>query len=180
MGEQVFTHEGFAEFLTHCAEKGKQNHPGLELCAQIVEQTAKAEFGEYQLAAGDFPAWAPLVESTLEQKEKLGYAPPDNPLLREGELRDSISHEVEDNTATIGSDNAIMVYHEFGTSKMAMRPVLGPALFRNLEIIEAVLGHFSTGGLVRENLSRTLPNGQTAYLSREFNIHESLGYDHSR
>lgn len=174
----VFTLEGFATFLTHCAEKGMQNHPGLELCAQIVEQTAKSEIGEYQDAAGEFPAWASLAESTIEEKERLGYAPPDNPLLRTGGLQDSISHEVENDTATIGSDSEIMVFHEFGTSKMAMRPVLGPALVRNLEIIRSILGEFSTGGLVRENLSRTLPNGQTAFLSRDVKIHSSLGYDY--
>jgi phage gpG-like protein len=174
---EIYTLEGFATFLTHCGEKGKQNHLGLEICAQLVEQTAKEEIGEYQGEAGAFPAWAPLVESTVEEKERLGYAPPDNPLWRTGALMDSISHEVDNDEAVIGSDSEIMVYHEFGTSKMAMRPVLGPALVRNLEIIGAVLGKFSTGGFIREDLSKTLPNGEKAYLSRMVGVHEGLGYN---
>jgi phage gpG-like protein len=173
---EVFTLEGFATFLTHCAEKGKQSHLGLELCAQIVEASAKEEIGEYQGEVGAFPAWAPLVESTVEEKERLGYAPPDNPLWRTGELKESISHEVENDEAVIGSDSEIMVYHEFGTSKMAMRPVLGPALAKNLEVIGAILGKFTTGGFVKETLTRTLPNGQEAILERMVKVHGSLGY----
>jgi len=176
---EIYTLEGFAAFLTHCGEKGKQNHLGLEICAQIVEATAKEEIGEYQGEVGAFPAWEPLVESTVEEKERLGFAPPDNPLWRTGEMKDSISHEVDNDEAVIGSDDPVMVFHEFGTSKMAMRPVLGPALVRNLEIIGAVLGKFSTGGFVKETLSKTLPNGQTATLERMVGIHSSLGYEGS-
>jgi|GEM_PF-340582 phage gpG-like protein len=176
---EVFDLEGFAVYLTHCAEKGKQSHLGLELCAQIVEQTAKAEIGEYQPEAYPFPAWAPLAESTLEQKEKLGYSPPDNPLWRTGALRDSISHEVENDIATIGSDSEVMVYHEFGTSKMPMRPVLGPALMNNLKNIDAILGHAATGGFIRETLTKTLPDGTIATLSRMVEAHSTLGYDWS-
>jgi phage gpG-like protein len=174
---ETFDLQGFATYLTHCAEKGMQNHPGLELCAQLVEQTAKEEIGQYQAEIGPFPAWAELAESTLEQKERLGYSPPDNPLWREGELEKSISHEVENDEATIGSDSEIMIYHEFGTSKMPMRPVLGPALVRNLEIIEAVLVKFTTGGFVRETLTKTLPNGDKATLDRVFRLPAVMGYE---
>ncbi|MGA3116445.1 MAG: hypothetical protein ABSF90_18640 [Syntrophobacteraceae bacterium] len=176
---EVFELEGFATYLTHCAEKGMQNHPGLELCAQIVELTAKDEIGGYQPGLGAFPAWAPLTESTMEEKERLGFAPPDNPLMRTRALQESISHEVENDEARIGSDSEIMVYHEFGTSKMAMRPVLGPALVRNLEIIERVLVKFTTGGFVRETLTKELPNGQTAMLSRVFRLPANLNYEGS-
>jgi hypothetical protein len=48
---------------------------------------------------------------------------------------------------------------------------------RNLEIIGAVLGKFSTGGFIREDLSKTLPNGEKAYLSRMVGVHEGLGYN---
>ena len=176
---EIYTLEGFAAFLTHCGEKGKQNHLGLEICAQIVEATAKEEIGEYQGEVGAFPAWEPLVESTVEEKERLGFAPPDNPLMRTRALQESISHEVENDEARIGSDSEIMVYHEFGTSKMAMRPVLGPALVRNLEIIERVLVKFTTGGFVRETLTKELPNGQTAMLSRVFRLPANLNYEGS-
>jgi len=35
-------------------------------------------------------------------KEELGYAPPDNPLLRDGQLRDAIEHSVEGRVAAVG------------------------------------------------------------------------------
>lgn len=135
----------------------------LEVVATKIEKTAKSEFGTYQRASGKFPAWAPLTESTMEQKTKLGYAPPDNPLLREGDLRNSIKHEVKDFTAIIGSTSPIMHYHEFGTSKMAMRPVIGPAAFRNKKFIYKAIGAYVVSGFYG--------NGKS--------IHSSLGYNFS-
>ena len=97
----------------------------LERVAVKVEATAKDEFGVYQDAVGPFPAWAELAESTQEQRAQQGYTPND-PLLRRGDLRNSIGHEVEDLTAIIGSTSEIMEYQEFGTATIPPRPVLGP------------------------------------------------------
>ena len=130
----------------------------LERVAVKVERDAKAEFGVYQGAVGPFPAWAELAESTQQERARLGYAPND-PLLRDGTLRDSISHHVEELEAEIGSDSDIMEYQEFGTSKMPPRPVLGPALERNHEVIVKELGGAVVDGLI----------GGTP-------IHASLGY----
>lgn len=132
---------------------------GLEQAAVLIEQTAKAEIGEYQDAVGPFEAWAPLAESTEADKAAKGY-PPDAPLLRKGDLRESIQHEVKPLEAIIGSIDPVMVFHEFGTSKMPARPVLGPALHRNEEKIKKLVGHAAAAGLVGEDP-----------------IHESLGYD---
>lgn len=136
-------------------------HKGLEIIAKSIEKTAKSEIGRYQKSVGPFPKWADLMPDTVTEKEKLGYAPPDNPLLRTGELRDSIGHQVEGLEAVIGSTSQLMVYHEFGTSRMAMRPVLGPAAFRNKKLIQSVLGRAVVAGFYGNNLK----------------IHESLGYE---
>ena len=45
-----------------------------------------------------------------------------------GTLRNSIDHEVEDNTVYIGTNVEYAAYVEMGTSKMAARPYLQPAV----------------------------------------------------
>ncbi|HEX7854436.1 MAG TPA: HK97-gp10 family putative phage morphogenesis protein [Sphingobium sp.] len=131
----------------------------LERVATKVEKTAKSEFGAYQPATGSFAAWEELAESTQEERARLGYTP-DDPLLREGDLRDSISHEVADLVAVIGSTSEIAEHHEFGTSKMPPRPFLGPAVERNKKAIIKELGGAVVDGLIGDD-----------------RIHFSLGYD---
>ena len=66
---------------------------GLKQIGREVTKAARDKIGNYQTGfdPGDgndpFPDWAPLKPSTLDEKERLGYSPPDNPLLREGTLR---------------------------------------------------------------------------------------------
>lgn len=125
--------------------------------AEHIEKEAKAEFGEYQPQVGSFVAWAPLADTTLygwkwfPGKVDLGYSPPDNPLVREGELRDSISHEVSGLEAYIGSPDERMPYHEFGTANMPPRPVLGPAGYKSKEVIAKLIGAALLVGLIGES-----------------------------
>ena len=120
-------------------------HEALKESAELVEATAKAEFGDYQEPKGPYPGWAVLAPSTLIDKWRHGWAPPDNPLVRTHALQNSIQHEVGDFLggnlfqAVIGSTSDIMPYHEYGTSKMPSRPVLGPALFVNIEKIGVII-----------------------------------------
>ena len=134
-------------------------HEGLKRVAQVIEKTAKSEIGVYQNAVGPFPAWAPLADSTESRKAAMGY-PSDAPLLATGEMRDSIQHQVGGLEAEIGSNDEKFEYHEFGTSKMPARPVLGPAAYRNKRKIELILGHAAVTGLLEGT-----------------GIHPSLGYD---
>jgi len=120
---------------------------GLERAAQAIETTAKEEIGTYQDAAGPFPAWAPLAESTVADRIAKGFTP-DDPLLRTGDLRDSIIHEVEGLEATIGSTDEKMEYMEFGTIKMPPRPVMGPALFHNAEKVQKLIGNAAVSVMV--------------------------------
>ena len=50
-----------------------------------------------------------------------------------GRLRNSIAHEVIDDTAYIGSNVEYAVYQEMGTSKMAAHPYLRPAVQDHLD-----------------------------------------------
>lgn len=131
----------------------------LEQVGVAVERTAKSEFGDYQDAVGPFPEWAELAESTKEERVRLGFTEND-PLLRTGELRDSIDHYVEELEVTIGTPSEIAEYHEFGTSKMPPRPFMGPALVRNHDTIIDKLGGAVVRGMIGEDV-----------------IHNALGYN---
>jgi phage gpG-like protein len=122
-------------------------HEGLKVCAKHVEATAKDEIGFYQQAVGPFPAWAPLADSTEAEKARLGYEP-DAPLLRKGDLRDSISHQVGALEAVIGSPDPVALYQEIGTPTIPPRPFLGPAVIHNGERIKRILGASAFSGLV--------------------------------
>jgi hypothetical protein len=104
-------------------------HELLEHVCKDIEKRAKEKIGEYQGRAGPFEAWKPLAESTLSEKKALGYAPPDNPLLRTGEMRDSIEHKVVGHTGYVGSDSNTALFQELGTVSIPARSFLGGAAF---------------------------------------------------
>jgi HK97 gp10 family phage protein len=129
---------------------------GLDEVATAVRDKAKDEIGSYQAAIGPFPAWAQLAESTVEDRVAKGYSP-DQPLLRSGEMRDSIGKDVSGIEATIGSTSQVAVYQELGTDKIPPRPFLGPAVLHNEALIKRILGKaFIAGLLGRGNLPRSL------------------------
>jgi phage gpG-like protein len=127
-------------------------HKALERASVVVEKEAKAAIGDYQPEAGPFAEWAQLADSTLADKEKLGYAPPDNPLVREGDLRDSIGHVVSGHEAAIGSNSDVAVYQELGTRCMPPRSFLGGAAVRKEGEIVEILGEGAVAGLIGEEV----------------------------
>ena len=132
---------------------------GVKAAVELLDKAAKAEIGTYQEASGPFGAWPELADSTKEDRLRKGFTEND-PLLRSGDLRESIHHEAEDWEGTVGSDSDVMVWQEFGTSKMPPRPVLGIALYDNLDKIQDMIGHAAVSGFVGASP-----------------IHPSLGYD---
>lgn len=152
-------------FVTHLAtvevDMHRAIHKGLERVSRYIEADAKGRIGHEQDAVGPFPAWAPLEDSTEAEKARLGY-PVDAPLLRTGDLRDSIEHEVSGLEAVIGSKSEIAEYQEFGTRTIPPRPFIGPAAFNNKPAIEKILGTAMVEGLTGGHV-----------------IHEDLGYGFS-
>lgn len=128
--------------------------------ARIVQKDAQRRIGEYQGAEGGFPAWDELAESTKEDRVRKGYTKND-PLLRSGDLRESITTEHSRLEAVIGSKLDIAAYQEFGTNKIPPRPFLGPAAIKTAPKVAALVG-----GVVISAIT----DGQV--------VHESLGYNH--
>jgi len=93
---------------------------------EAIRDRAKEKIGEYQPSSHGFDAWDPLAQSTMDQRVSKGF-PANNPLLRSGELRDSITMRSEGNGAIIGSPLDIALYQENGTEHIPPRPFLGPA-----------------------------------------------------
>ncbi|MCE2579585.1 hypothetical protein LDL36_14000 [Komagataeibacter sp. FNDCR1] len=143
----------FAGLLTGMVGEIEQAaHDGLEQAARIVEREAKAELGHYQQAAGPFPAWAELADSTKDDRVRKGY-PENEPGLRSGEMRDSIEHVVRARTAHVGSDDDKLVYFELGTVKQPPRAVLSGALIRKSDEVAHAVGQRFVGRLFGEDVA---------------------------
>lgn len=115
--------------------------------AALVQREAKESLGD----AGLFE---PLAESTQAVRERQGY-PPDEPLLREGVLREHIGREVAPGEAEVGVPSAIVTHpydarprdigmlaevHEFGNETTPPRPFLSRALIVHEEAIVEAIG----------------------------------------
>ena len=147
-------------FINHLAEMAGHvlvaEHQALKKAAEIVEKEAKSEIGEYQGAIGTFSAWEQLASATQEDRVSKGYSA-NNPLLRDGTLRDSISHEVHGLTAAIGSTSDIMVYQELGTEKIPPRAVLGPSLMRKRKQVLQLVGVYTAGAMLHGSAISHMP-----------------------
>jgi hypothetical protein len=89
--------------------------------AQMIRDEAKRVIGTYELD------WPQLAPSTQEERVKEGF-PANEPLLRTGELRDSIEYTViSDHEAEVGSNLDIAVYQELGTAHIPPRSFLAAA-----------------------------------------------------
>jgi HK97 gp10 family phage protein len=123
-----FSLTGLATFLTEAmVEMDHAKHEALEKAAKIVEDGSKKAIGTYEFG------WPPLAESTLEKKAA------DTPLLETGAMRDSIRHEVEGDTARIGSDLDYALYQEVGTSRIPPRSFLmQSAVHHRDEIVQEI------------------------------------------
>lgn len=107
---------------------GVMEHEVISEATKIVEQAAKDRIGHYNAASGPVPATAPLAPSTQETRVSLGFTA-DDPLERTGELRDSISSEVDGKQGSVGSPLESALYAEIGTAKEPPRSFLEGAVY---------------------------------------------------
>lgn len=106
----------------------------IEYGAIAIELQAKREIGQYHPALGPLPRWPSLRPSTLREKRRLGYAPPDNPLLRTGAMRAAITHSVsgpgEKIETRVGVNGVVAVVQERGGGRVPARSYLERAARR--------------------------------------------------
>lgn len=95
-------------------------HEALEEACKIVEEEAKRVVGTYDYG------WPQLQPETQKERVRLGFTA-NEPLLRTGEMRDTITHHIEGNVGYVGSPSKIALYQELGTSKNPPRSFLGGA-----------------------------------------------------
>lgn len=137
------TFRSMADFANHltalAAEAPTVTHHVAEKGAELIQKIAKSEIAHYQPAVGPFAKWEELTAETEFDKIRKGY-PVDAPLLRNGQMRDSIETTVIGNEAVVGSNDQKMVWHELGTRTIPPRAVLGPAAIRASKDIQARFG----------------------------------------
>jgi phage gpG-like protein len=128
---------GLAEVIAEISkELDHAKHHLLEEGSKILQQEAKRVLGTYDYG------WPQLALSTQAQRVAQGFTA-NEPLLRTGELRDSIEREVQHGAAYVGSNNEKALWHELGTSKAPPRPFLaGAAAAKHAEIGELAGEHF--------------------------------------
>jgi hypothetical protein len=133
--------EEFAAMLERAAVKTKvEIEIPVEAVMVAAENLAKESVGTYAFG------WPQLAESTQDERVAKGYSAND-PLLREGDLRDSIEHQVEATfegaEGTLGSSSMVALYQELGTSRnLPPRPFLSEALMRSAPLLETEFGEF--------------------------------------
>jgi hypothetical protein len=143
---------GFARHLaTMEAALEIERHRGLERAAEVVERRAKANIGHYQDAAPPFAPWAELAQATQDERVALGY-PENEPLLRDGAMRDSIEHTVRGHEAHVGSDSDVAVFQELGTTRIPPRSFLGSAAVQSEGHVRRILGEHAVAALVGEEV----------------------------
>lgn len=100
----VFVAEELGEGVEHARESA------LELGAKAIQHEAKRVLGTYLFD------WEQLAPATQADREHQGY-PANEPLLRSGEMRDSIHYTIikPGVEAEIGSDSDIALWQELGT-----------------------------------------------------------------
>lgn len=130
-----FTEQGFLDYLASTPVRLEaQLRTAMKHQASHLQKEAREEVGHYQEAAGPFPAWSPLADSTMDDRVRKGFTP-DDPGLRTGGMRDSYKASVEGNKIILGSPSDEALWFEEGTIRQPPRPVIGPAIFRNTETI---------------------------------------------
>lgn len=135
----------FSEWATQLERSAIRAKNEIEIPTEVVvkaaEEVAKQSIGTYEFG------WPQLAASTQTDRASKGYAPND-PLLREGGLRDSIESQAEltpyGAEGAVGSASMIAVYQEMGTSRgIPPRSFLGEALKRSDPLIVTTFGKFA-------------------------------------
>lgn len=117
----------FARMLTDAAIANEAEGQGIVRACELVQKTAKSYLGHYDHPGG----WAQLAEATQADRVRQGF-PANEPLLRTGDLRDSIAIDAPHRNGRevfgyVFSNNPIAKFQELGTVSIPPRPFLSTA-----------------------------------------------------
>lgn len=101
----------------------------LERGAKLFLEKAKHAMGTYEYG------WPPLDKSTIDRK-----AHGDTPLIETREMIQSAGYTMHYESAIVGFEDPKMVWHEFGTSHVPPRPVIGGTIAKHGEEIAHKMG----------------------------------------
>ena len=152
---QVFSLLGF---VAHLKTIERDMHT---LGPMIVEKACAMVAAEARRVIGKgYDSWPELKPETMAERVRLGFKA-NEPLLRTGQLRDSIQWTSHGNEGFIGSNDPVAVFQELGTSRIPPRPFLsGAAAAMGPKIekmaVRAVLSVMAGGGLHSAELRELL------------------------
>lgn len=122
--------EDFQYELVASGDKAKHLHPIMSEIAQKIMYRERRLFETRGATSGVY--WAPLKNTTIRRKTKLGVPDPFAPLRRKDELMESLSVEgaeyqeleITDESVYLASSHPSAEAHAFGTKWMPARPPL--------------------------------------------------------
>lgn len=129
----------------------RATHTAMEAACVVVEREARRVIGTYDYG------WPQLAPSTQADRVQQGF-PANEPLLRTGEMRDSIEHVSSPTEGRIGSNNPKAIWHELGTSRVPPRPFLSSALQHEAAHVVAIIGGTVHGYLETRSMRAISPN----------------------
>jgi phage gpG-like protein len=119
----------------------------MDEAAKLVQVEAKSLIGTYPGDEPPFAAWPELADSTKEDRVHQGYTEND-PLLRSGDMRESIERIATTDMAVVGSAEDKALYQELGTAKIPPRSFLGMAAMRKGEEVADIIGEGVVAAIV--------------------------------
>ncbi len=113
--------------------------------ALVTEALTRAAIGRLVLSSitnvfGDVLKLAPLAEVTQDERVQAGYSAND-PLLRSGELRNSLELAMRDGGFVVGTNDERMVWLEYGVAShnLPPRPAIGIGIAEITPVLQRVM-----------------------------------------
>jgi hypothetical protein len=138
----------FKQFSNLMERAVGESRTGVTTALRSVVESVALEAKSY--IGHEMPGWAPLADSTIAEKQKLGYfgrISATDPLLRTGEMRESIGFYAVGSVGAVGSTSKIAFWQEFGTLKptgsIPPRPFIGLAASRSGPQLELFFGQLA-------------------------------------
>lgn len=141
-----FAVEGGAEVNRRLATYGAKIEDLSDAWEQVGEDLLADFAMNFQTEGGVFGDWDALADATVLDRIRHGYGGEGPMLVRTGYLKDSVTKKgaldnifaVSANSLTLGTEDAIAGYHQFGTSKMPAREVIGLSWTAQSRIVDTL------------------------------------------